>query len=173
MTRTLVLAVMGLSVAAVSAPLAVHLPVRVIYNPSDSVARGWYRVEPVSDTRSLRVGDIVLAPLPDTTAALAAQRGYLPSGIPILKRIGAAAPQLVCVRSGVVRIDGDIVATARTLDGQRRPLQAWMQCRRLGVNEIFLLSDSSPASFDSRYFGPIFASAVHGVASPIWTWGAP
>ena len=173
MTRTLVLAVMGLSVAAVSAPLAVHLPVRLIYNPSDSMARGWYRVEPMLDSRSLRVGDIVLVPLPDTAAALAAQRGYLPAGTPILKRIGAAAPQLVCVRGGVVRIDGDVVATARTFDGQLRPLQAWMQCRRLQAGESFLLSVTSPASFDSRYFGPVPACTVLGVASPMWTWSAP
>lgn len=173
MMRTLVLAGMGIGVMALCAPVAVHLPTQIVYNPSDSVPRGWYRVRPIADTRSLHVGSIVLAQLPNDAAALAVQRGYLPAGIPILKRIGAMAPQSVCIRRHIVRIDGEGAATARGYDGQRRPLQAWTQCRCLQANELFLLSDTNPASFDSRYFGPIFASAVLGVAWPLWTWSAP
>jgi type IV secretory pathway protease TraF len=37
-------------------------------------------------------------------------------------------------------------------------------CRRLEPGELFLLSVTNPASFDSRYFGPVSASAVIGVA---------
>jgi len=38
---------------------------------------------------------------------------------------------------------------------------------------LFLLSETNPASFDSRYFEPMTALAVLGVASPLWTWNAP
>jgi hypothetical protein len=48
---------------------------------------------------------------------------------------------------------------------------AWQQCRRLHDGELFLLSATNPASFDSRYFGPIAVSAVIGSAQPLWTWG--
>ena len=173
MMRTHVLAGMGIGLMALCAPLAMHPPVQVIYNPSDSVPRGWYRIEAIADINSLLVGSIVLAQLPDDTAAFAAQRGYLPAGIPILKRIGAMAPQSVCIRSHVVRIDGEVAATARRYDGVHRPLQAWTQCRCLVEDELFLLSDTNPSSFDSRYFGPILASAVLGVARPIWIWSTP
>lgn len=173
MMRTLVYAGMAIGMMALSAPVAIHMPVQVIYNPSDSVPRGWYRVRAIADTRSLHVGSIVLAQLPDDAAAIAAQRGYLPAGVPILKRIGAMAPQSVCVRSRVVRIDGEVAALARGYDGGHRPLQAWTQCRYLEETELFLLSNTNPASFDSRYFGPILASAVLGVAGPIWTWSTP
>ncbi|MGU5710215.1 S26 family signal peptidase [Aeromonas caviae] len=96
---------------------------RLIYNPSDSVPVGWYRVDPldhrpVSLPRPLSVGSIVLTRLP-------------------ADRLG-------------------------------RPLPSWQHCRPLAEGELFLLSVTNPASFDSRYFGPVSASAVIGVAHPVW-----
>ncbi|KRH78447.1 peptidase S26 [Ferrovum sp. JA12] len=159
-----------LGIAALAWPL-VHTPVaRLVYNPSDSVPRGWYRIG-LPD--SLHVGSIVLARLPADAAALAARRGYLPVHIPLLKRVGAMSPQQVCIKKHIVRIDGVAEAVARTVDGRGRPLSAWQQCRRLHDGELFLLSATNPASFDSRYFGPIAVSAVIGSAQPLWTWGTP
>jgi hypothetical protein len=60
-----------------------------------------------------------------------------------------------------------------TVDGRGRPLSAWQQCRRLHDGELFLLSATNPASFDSRYFGPVAVSAVIGSAQPLWTWDTP
>lgn len=172
--RAGLLACMGLAVAAVVVPNMVQFfPARVVYNASASVAPGWYRIEPVRGPDSLHVGSIVLARLPADVAAFAAQRGYLPSGVPILKRIGAVAPQSVCVRDRVVRIDVGIVTTVLVHDGANRAMPAWNHCRQLAQSELFLLSDTHPASFDSRYFGPIATSAVLGVAQPLWTWGTP
>ncbi|MEW6291751.1 MAG: S26 family signal peptidase [Pseudomonadota bacterium] len=142
---------------------------RLIYNPSDSVAVGWYRVEPL-DRRadSLPVGSIVLAQLPAAATALAARRGYLPAHVPLLKRVGATAPQRVCIGGRSVRIDGVLVAAVLPADRMGRPLPSWQQCRQLHPGELFLLSTTNPASFDSRYFGPIAASTVIGVAHPVW-----
>jgi conjugative transfer signal peptidase TraF len=148
-----------------------HTPVaRLVYNPSDSVPRGWYRIGPPD---SLHVGSIVLARLSADAAALAAQRGYLPEHIPLLKRIGAMPPQRVCIEKRIVRIDGVAVTGVRATDGRGRPLSAWQPCRRLHDGELFLLSATNPASFDSRYFGPVAVSAVIGSAQPLWTWDTP
>ena len=146
---------------------------RLIYNPSDSVAVGWYRVDPLdhhaaSLPRPLSVGSIVLARLPPDAAALAAQRGYLPTRVPLLKRVGAVASQEVCITGGCVRIDGVPSATVLRVDRLGHSLPYWPQCRRLRPGELFLLSTTNPASFDSRYFGPVSASAVIGVAYPVW-----
>ena len=146
---------------------------RLTYNPSDSVAVGWYRIEPfdprtASLPRPLSVDSIVLVPLPADAAALAAQRGYLPTRIPLLKRVGAVAPQEVCVIGGSVRIDGVPSAAVLSADRWGRPLPSWSQCRRLRPGELFLLSVTNPVSFDSRYFGPVSATAVIGVARPVW-----
>ncbi|MCO3284229.1 S26 family signal peptidase [Pseudomonas aeruginosa] len=141
----------------------------IIYNPSDSVPVGWYRIKRAdSPPRPLSVGDIVLAQLRADVAALAARRGYLPSHIPLLKRVGAVAPQHVCIVDGQVRIDGVPVAAVLPADRMGRSLPFWPQCRPLADGELFLLSTTNPASFDSRYFGPIHASAVIGTAQPIY-----
>ena len=151
----------------------VHPLPRLTYNPSDSVEVGWYRIDPLdhrtsSPPRPLSVGSIVLVPLPAEAAALAAQRGYLPTRIPLLKRVGAVAPQEVCIVGGSVRIDGVPSAAVLPADRLGRPLPSWQQCRRLRPGELFLLSVINPGSFDSRYFGPVSAAAVIGVAHPVW-----
>lgn len=156
----------------------VHPLPRLTYNPSDSVAVGWYRVDPLdhrtsSPPRRLEVGSIVLVPLPAEAAALAAQRGYLPTRIPLLKRVGAMAPQEVCITGGSVRIDGVPSAAVLSADRWGRPLPSWQQCRRLRPGELFLLSVTNPASFDSRYFGPVSAASVIGVAHPVWLESRP
>ncbi|HCF2132193.1 TPA: S26 family signal peptidase [Pseudomonas aeruginosa] len=154
------------------ASLVSPLP-RLTYNPSDSVAVGWYRVEPLDQRAGslphpLSMDSIVLVPLPTEAAALAAHRGYLPTHVPLLKRVGAVAPQKVCIVGHRVRIDGVPVATTLPADRLGRPLASWPQCRRLEPGELFLLSVTNPASFDSRYFGPVAASTVLGVAHPVW-----
>lgn len=146
---------------------------RLTYNPSDSVAVGWYRVDPLDHRAGslqspLSVNSIVLVPLPAEAGALAAQRGYLPTRVPLLKRVGAIAPQEVCIAGGIVRIDGVPSAALLRADRLGRPLPSWQQCRRLESGELFLLSVTNPASFDSRYFGPVAASTVIGVAHPVW-----
>ncbi|WP_233250535.1 S26 family signal peptidase, partial [Acidovorax sp. HMWF018] len=151
---------------------------RLIYNPSDSVAVGWYRVNPQrhgtgSLPRRLEVGSIVLTTLPPDAAALAAQRGYLPARVPLLKRVGAIAPQEVCITGRIVRIDGVPSAAVLPADRWGRPLPSWQQCRRLEPGELFLLSVTNPASFDSRYFGPVSVGAVIGVAHPVWLESRP
>lgn len=151
---------------------------RLIYNPSDSVPVGWYRVDPQrhgadSLPRPLSVGSVVLTTLPPDVAALAAQRGYLPTRVPLLKQVGAVAPQHVCILGGQVRIDGVSVAVALPADRLGRSLPSLQLCRRLEAGELFLLSVTNPASFDSRYFGPVSASAVIGVAHPVWLEARP
>lgn len=178
MKRTTLLICMDAALLAVLAAIALpallppnmHRLVQIVYNPSDSVPRGWYSIHAAD---SPRVGGIVLAWLPADAAALAARRDYLPTGVPLLKRIGAVSPQWVCVDDANVRIDGVLVATLLRVDGRGRPLPAWRQCRHLLPGELFLLSNTNPASFDSRYFGPISASSVIGSAQPLWVWGRP
>lgn len=166
--RTVLAALSACSLAAPAWASFVQPAAHVVYNPSDSVPVGWYRIAPAdSPPRPLSVGSIVLVRLPADAAALAAQRGYLPAHIPLLKRGGAVAPQNVCIVDKELRIDGVPVAALLPTDRNGRPLPSWQQCRLLADGELFLLSVTNPASFDSRYFGPIAVSTVIGTAQPI------
>ncbi|ARS49335.1 peptidase [Ectopseudomonas mendocina] len=159
------LALLAGSLAALGWAALTTSPPRLVYNASDSVPVGWYRISPAN---SLVPGDLVLVHLPPEVRSLAAQRGYLPANVPLLKTVAAMAPQRVCVQGSQVRIDGVLVARRLRWDRQGRALPSRQTCRRLVGDELFLLSSSNPASFDSRYFGPVSADAVIGRAQPLW-----
>lgn len=133
-------------------------PLRLVYNASDSAPRGFYVIEPTSQPRA---GDLIVVRLRHDVAALAAQRKYLPIGAPLIKPVAAVAPQHICVDAGSVRIDGALVGSTMAADASNRPLDTWPGCRQLAGKEVFLLG-THPASFDSRYFGPVDARDVIG-----------
>lgn len=163
MSRRRVLACMGLGVAVVCASTA-PWHVRLVYNASDSLPRGWYRVDPHGAPQA---GSTVLVRLPTVVAAFAAQRGYLPAGVPLLKQVAAVAGQRVCGDGSSLRIDGVPMAVVLSTDGRGRSLPAWLECRDLSAGELFLLGTAHSASFDSRYVGPVDVSSVIGCAQPL------
>jgi conjugative transfer signal peptidase TraF len=164
MSARITLAGMLLGVAALAFAAWVRPGLRLVYNASDSAPRGWYRV---ARREHLQVGNYVIARLPEAVAALAASRGYVPRSVPVLKRIAAVEGQVTCVRKGIVSVNGARVASTLEVDGRGRPLTAWRHCRRLLKGELFLLNPAAPASFDSRYFGPLDVSFVLGQATPL------
>ncbi len=166
-TRRTAVAIAGAGAVVTLCLTSIQAHVRLVYNPTTSAPKGWYVIE---RDRQFRVGDYVLAHLPNEAAKLADDRHYLPSSVPILKRIGALGSQVVCLSGDEVLIDGRVVAHALVRDGAGRNLAAWRHCRALGNDELFLLSSTNPASFDSRYFGPITRINVIGKATPLWTW---
>lgn len=145
----------------------IHPPIRLVYNASPSVALGWYLRVPAS---RLAVGMFVVARLPPAAARLAADRGYLPITVPVVKRIAADHGESVCERSRILSIDGRPVARALIEDSEGRPLPTWSGCQDLSRSEYLLLGDGALDSYDSRYFGPVTARAILGRAIPLWTW---
>lgn len=165
--RTAVATVALAALAGVLAPLAVTITPRLVYNPSASAPRGWYVVRAGTQVRA---GDLVLAALPPYAAELAAARGYLPRGLPVVKRVAAVGGDRVCADRGVLDVSAGITIRALAQDRAGRSLSPWSGCRVLRADEVFLLGERSAASFDSRYFGPVSRAALIGVVQPLWTW---
>lgn len=166
-SRVLLVVMTLLATLAVGLPIIVRPLPRLVYNGSASAPLGFYRL--VREPTVAR-GDLVLAHLPGPAAALAADRHYLPLSVPVVKRIAALAGDLVCAKSDMVTINHHDAARALRADVEGRPLLAWHDCRPLDPGEILLLMADVPASFDSRYFGPIPATAIIGRLVPLWTW---
>ena len=134
-----------------------------MWNASASVPTGLYlRVAGAPAT-----GDLVLVAPPATVAHLAAERGYLPPNVPLIKRIAASEGDRVCVVGETIWINGEHRADSLLVDSQSRPLPHWTGCRELEKGEVFLLTEAA-ASFDSRYFGPVMASDLRGRLIPLW-----
>src|SRR5690606_5498594 len=110
------------------------------------------------------IGALVAVTPPERLARWLSARGYLPKGLPLLKHVAARAGQRVCRSGNVVSVDARRVTIARARDGRGRPLPVWQGCRTLQPGELLLLNPAVPDSLDSRYFGPLPASAVIGRA---------
>jgi len=155
---------MTIAVALMVAPVvAQQPPLLVIWNASLSVPVGLYLVAQASP----RVGDLVVLRLPPVIAAFAARRRYLPTTAYLLKPIAAAAGDLVCRFGEQVFVRGEFAATAKTADDDGNAMPAWEGCRILQTGEVFVLADH-PASFDSRYFGPLDTTSIVGRATLVW-----
>lgn len=133
---------------------------KLILNVSASSPRGLYLVV---GGQPLRHGDWAIARPSPAIAGLAAERRYLPYGVPLVKRVSAIAGDRICVVGDTVEVNGRRVAHRRQVDGQGRALPVWAGCHRLASGEALLLGDSS-WSFDGRYFGITRAADVIGRA---------
>ena len=156
----------GLGVGlAIASSLVEPRPI-LVWNATASAPRGLYCITPLT---GLQAGDFVLVRPDPASAALYAERGYLPLGVPLLKRVGALGGMRVCEHSGDVTIEGRHVADALPTDGRGRPMTSWSGCRALSDGEFFALNADVPTSLDGRYFGPSPLSSAIGRAIPIWT----
>lgn len=147
---------------------------RINLTPSERL--GLWRI--VELDRAAAVGDLVFICPPQTPAMRDARaRGYLrfglcPGGVaPLIKTVIAVAGQRVDVGASVF-VDGRPVASSTIAqgDGQGRPLTA-STGGIVPAGCIFLHSPFA-GSFDSRYFGPIPAAGILGLAQPVLTYAS-
>jgi conjugative transfer signal peptidase TraF len=166
--RAVTIIVTTLAAAAVIAPSAEDRPPFVIWNASESVPIGFYWVQP---SGKLRVTDLVVARLPAPLASMLAERGYLPNGVPLIKRVLALPGQTVCRQNLAITVDAIAMGESRESDRRGRPLPIWQGCQVIAAGKVFVMNWDEPESFDGRYFGPIPIAAIIGRALPLWTFG--
>lgn len=160
--RSLYLLVAVTASVASGVQVMIAVPRLLVWNATPSVPVGLYLVVPVP---RLRLGDLVLVAPTERFADFASGRGYLPKGLPLIKRVAALEGQEICRSRDLVLIDGRPVASARAFDRHARPLPVWSGCRRLQDEQLFLLNADIPDSLDGRYFGPTDRAFVLGRAT--------
>ena len=148
------------------ATLTVPVSRFAVWNATASVPTGLYAIR---GKANLHVGERIGIEPPPELRGLLAERGYLPTGVLLIKRIAAVSGQRVCRFGHGVTIDGDFAGVARARDSRGRLLPAWFGCRKLRSGELFVMNPAAPDSFDGRYFGALSRDTVIGRATPVWT----
>jgi conjugative transfer signal peptidase TraF len=136
-----------------------------IWNASKSVPIGLYQLQPAD---KLAVTELVAVRPPEPLATFLDLNGYLPIGIPMLKRVLALPGQTVCRKGLTISVDGIDVGHALSRDSRGRPLPVWQGCHAVEADELFLMNWQSDDSLDGRYFGFVPNSSVIGKALPVW-----
>jgi conjugative transfer signal peptidase TraF len=143
-----------------------HPTPKLIWNASASVPIGLYALRPAG---VLHVTELVVVRPPEPLASYLADRGYLPEGVPLLKRVLALPGQTVCRADRTITVDGVAMGEALERDRRGRALPVWQGCRAVAAGEVFLMNRQSEDSLDGRYFGSLPAAAIVGRAEPLWT----
>ena len=135
----------------------------LVWNRTGSAPQGLYRLsgEPPA------LGRWVVVSNRSEAGNWAETHGYVGPGWPLLKRVAALPGSEVCRIGATILIDGNAVAVALQRDSEGRTMPVWSGCHLLGRAEVFVLNDD-PRSLDGRYFGPLSAADLDGVAIPIF-----
>mgnify|MGYP001078277425 CR=1 FL=1 len=166
MSRTAILLTMLTAGALVAEPAWRSGGPSFIWNASASVPIGLYQLAPVGH---VAVPDLAVVMPPEPLAGFLAERGYLPRGVPLLKRVLAGAGDTVCRRGATIFAFDHAYGETRERDSLGRPLPSWQGCRTLAEGEVFLMNWDAADSFDGRYFGPLPVSSTVARALPVWT----
>jgi len=145
-------------------------------NGTDSEPIGIYWAVSKAPTK----GDFVFAlPPASPIFKLAKERGYLAAGpspagtCGLIKQVAALSGDRVTIGVQGVQVNGVLLKNSapRPADEAGRPLSAYeLSDYALRSEEVLLMSDYNPASFDGRYFGPLSKTTIQSVIVPVITW---
>ncbi|MGH1350231.1 MAG: S26 family signal peptidase [Methyloligellaceae bacterium] len=163
LTQYFILITIMTGMAFLALPSWLSYPPMLVYNGSQSMTPGFYRIS----LHRPKPGDTVLIRLKGNLADLANKRRYLSSTGLLLKELSAKEGDQVCRNTQRISINGQVKAIALQYDRLGRAMPDWQGCQILSVNQIFVLG-KHPASFDGRYFGVITYDQIAGSVRLVW-----
>ncbi len=154
----------GLVVGSIAAFCSVFAQPLIIYNATDSLPHGFYRV---IKQQNYERGDLIVFPVPEQVRSLVIERGWLKPESYFIKPVAAKTGDNMRITSGQVFINGMSFGVTKIQDRQGLPLPSLVFNDTLSQGKIAVLQRSGD-SFDSRYFGAIDERQIIGRAVPIW-----
>jgi conjugative transfer signal peptidase TraF len=152
---------MALATMGVSYPALTPMPIKLLWNASASAPIGFYTID---FDGPFDVTDLVAVDAPEPLATFMAERGYLPKGVPLLKRILGVSGQTVCRSDLSVTIDGLEMGDALPRDRAGRDLPDLAGLPPHPSGEVFLMNWQVRDSLDGRYFGLTSTEQIIGRA---------
>ena len=159
----------GLVAGSIAAFCSVIGQPLIIYNATDSLPYGLYRV---IKQQSYERGDLIVFPVPEQVRSLVLERGWLKPDSYLIKPVVAINGDKVWITCGQVFVNGKSFGAIKKKDRQGLPLPSLAFKDKLSAGKIAVLQRSDD-SFDSRYFGPIDERQIIGRAVPIWVFHEP
>ncbi|BAL82989.1 putative TraF peptidase [Selenomonas ruminantium subsp. lactilytica TAM6421] len=130
-----------------------RLPQLFVYNATASVPVGWYLLLSPQDVAR---DDMVVFTVPEDVQELAVERGWLPKGTKMLKRVGGLAGDMYGVnRSRQFYVNGIYIGQASLTDGKGQQMPDRSCCIHMVEEHRFLPIGDSSHSFDGRYYGTV------------------
>jgi conjugative transfer signal peptidase TraF len=145
------------------------------WNMSPSMPMGIWRVQAIRG--AVMRGEVVTLCLDPAAAALGRERGYLtggecPGNVELLIKMAAAIPgDLVEVSSAGMSVNGVLIRHSQPLgaDDLNRPMQAVPHgIYRVAHDQVWVVGDTDPRSYDSRYYGAVPIENIRGRAVPFF-----
>ena len=166
MTRAGLIITTALAAMGVGYPGLTPMPIKLIWNASASAPIGFYTID---FDGPFEVTDLVVIDVSEPLTTFLSERGYLPKGVPLMKRVLAVSGQTVCRTNLTITVDGVEAGAVLERDRAGRDLPVWQGCRRIQTGEVFLMNWQVRDSFDGRYFGLTSTDLIIGRAVPLWT----
>ena len=154
----------GLIVGSIATVCSVFAQPLIIYNATDSLPHGFYRV---IKQEIYERGDLIVFPVPEEVRSLVLERGWLKPDSYLIKPLAAINGDKVWITCGQVFVNGKSFGAIKKQDKEGLPLPSLVIDGKLSPRKIAVLQRSDD-SFDSRYFGQIDESQIIGRAVPIW-----
>jgi conjugative transfer signal peptidase TraF len=162
--------------SAVVAALLVAQQAGIRINTTKSYPPGLYLLTDAP----IENGSLVIFCPPDTAVIREARaRGYVGAGFCaggygyMIKKILAQGQDKVTIDADGVAVNGELIPNTAPMlvdtEGQALLVHP-MHHVTLHDDQVLLMSDYSPKSFDGRYFGPVDKASVISAVRPLWLW---
>ncbi|WP_116963301.1 signal peptidase I [Fastidiosibacter lacustris] len=122
-----------------------------------SMPQGWYFTYPVI---ALDKGDNVVF-MPNTqTEDYVVERGWLPTGVPFIKKVVGLPGDFLCIKDQSVYINEKWIASVYIKDDKGRSLPVFRYCAQIPKDQYFMQGVAHSHSFDSRYYGLVSRNQI-------------
>lgn len=126
---------------------------------SASMPEGWYVTYPIRFP--LKRYQTVLFTPPPWALQYMDKHHWFRANMLMMKQVYGVPGDFVCIRHQAVWINGKNIAPIVPDYAPGKSLPKLHYCQRLPKDQYFMMSTHIVRSFDSRYIGPIAASAIH------------
>ena len=134
-----------------------YFNISVIKQVTLSMPEGYYLTY---STQDITRDDNVLFKPNERIQQFIVDHGWLPKGVPLLKRIVGIPGDKLCIKQQKVSINNKTIAIITDKDSKGNLLPVFQFCGVIARNQYFVQGIANDHSFDSRYYGLILGNQI-------------